>query len=758
MAATLEAAPPGTLADLKAQGERLEAERARKAYGQAEADTIQRRDAVAAALAMRDASLQALNQLLEHWLLDAAGITDETRVHHAMSQAAHDVLAALGPQVRQAVQHAPMADAFVRGATPRQVLSVSQWAARHRQLKSGTNSPGPWDNALTPYLVEIQDALSEHSPVRYVTFAKSSGVGGTEVLYNWVGYVMHHLANKDLLLVVPSLELRDRALNPRLAKVIDESPALSALVSTAKRDRANRAELLEYGPRSRIIKAGANSPDSMRSDHLPYVVCDEVSAFPWDVGGEGDPMTLIDNRQRTFSRAKSYFVSTPLTKGACRITRLYEQSDQRKYHVPCPHCDALQPLEWGGADAGHGLKWRLAPAVDGVAPQVVSAWYVCHACGAEIEEKHKPAMLSAGRWVAEKPAIKHHRGYHINALYAPTGLGLGWLKIAQKWVDSQGDQSELKAFVNTYLGQPWTEQGDSIEPGSLITRLEPYTVDGLVITLQRGDQQTMLRAAIKTAGVDVQKDRLECTIVLWCAGEEAWVEDHIILPGDTTRADVWDELAETLADHRVNRACVDAGYNTSSVHDWVASRPWAVATKGVAGSGRPLIEDDRKRRQRLRTRRRRGLPPEPIGVDQGKSLLYARLKLQAPGAGYVHFPQSPAMDDEYFAQLAAEKLVTKLRGHRPVHEWVPTRPRNEALDCFVLALAALRLGGTDLGKTSRQPTAIAAADQMAQGQADQPPQQPRPAAPAATPAATATKPAPQAYMAHVARLRLAQRR
>ena len=118
-----------------------------------------------------------------------------------------------------------------------------------------------------------------------------------------------------------------------------------------------------------------------------------------------------------------------------------------------------------------------------------------------------------------------------------------------------------------------------------------------------------------------------------------------------------------------------------------------MAVKGITGMGRPLIEDEKKRRQRLRNRRKKAAHVEPLGVDQGKALLYARLKLPVPGPAYLHFPRDPAFDDEYFAQLAAEKLVTKIKGTRPFQEWVQTRPRNEALDCLLYALAALRLSG-----------------------------------------------------------------
>jgi phage terminase large subunit GpA-like protein len=460
--------------------------------------------------------------------------------------------------------------------------------------------------------------------------------------------------------------------------MLDESPALAKLANSSQRSRVNRGDLLEYGARARLIKAGANSPDSLRSDHLPYVICDEVDAFPWDVGGEGDPMTLIENRQRTFSRAKTYCVSTPTAEGASRIAVLYSRSDQRRYQVPCPHCNEMQPLEFGGAGTAHGLKWRLAPEQPGELPHAIAAWYVCQHCGAEIQEAHKPDMLAAGRWVAKHPQRRHHRGYHLNALYAPAGLGLGWLKIVQKWLEVQGDTAELKAFVNTYLGEVWREVGDSVDANSLLSRLEEYEPAACPIQLI-------------TAGVDVQKDRLEASLVGWGAGEEAWLIDHLILPGDTTQPQVWADLHDALLESGVRLAAIDTGFNTSMVHDFCATRAWCIPIKGIAGAGRPLVEDERRRRQRLRARRKRARPTEPLGVDQAKTLIYARLKLPAAGPGYVHFPSSPAFDDEYFAQLAAERLVTKVRGTRPFQEWVQLRPRNEALDCLVYALAAVRL-------------------------------------------------------------------
>jgi phage terminase large subunit GpA-like protein len=725
-----------SLADLKAQRERLQAQKAEQACRQAEAQVVPRPDTLRAGLAVREAASRALDVLLERWLLDVAGLSDETETHHAMSAAAHEVLVELGrglPAV-SAAQPA-LGESFQRGATPRELLTVSQWAERHRWLRSGTNSPGPWRNELTPYLVEIMDALSEHSAVRDITFIKSSGVGGTEAMYCWLGYVMHHLGNKDLLVVVPTLELRDRSFNPRMAKMLEESPVLASLTPTGRRDRSNRGDLLEYGARARVIKAGANSPDSLRSDHLPYVICDEVDAFPWDVGSEGDPMTLIENRQRTFSRAKTYCVSTPTLEGQSRIALRYSRSDQRRYHVPCPHCGEAQPLEFGDGKA-HGLRWRTAPQQPGEPLLVLAAWYICKHCGTEIDEKHKPDMLAAGRWVALRPQRKAHRGYHLNALYAPTGLGLNWVKIAQKWLDAQGDTSELKAFVNTYLGEVWKEVGDSIEASALLGRLESYDPAALPVHLI-------------TFGGDVQKDRIEVTLVGWGAGEEAWAIDHLILPGDTTQPDVWTELHEALVEAGVHIGCIDARYNTSVVLDFCEKRAWCVPIMGMDGAGRPLVEDELRRKQRLRKRRKRGRAAEPVGVDQAKTLIYGRLQLTEPGPGYIHFPNTPAFDDEYFAQLAAERLVTKVRGTRPFKEWVQLRPRNEALDCMNYNLAAVRLAPLLIGRAVSRAGTLGAAPPAPAPE----PEREEPQA-AAAPAAES----PAATLARIQRMRAQRRR
>ncbi len=97
-----------------------------------------------------------------------------------------------------------------------------------------------------------------------------------------------------------------------------------------------------------------------------------------------------------------------------------------------------------------------------------------------------------------------------------------------------------------------------------------------------------------------------------------------------------------------------------------------------------------------------GVKMWPVNGSMIKEELYRWLGLARPTEesgiphppGYCHFPK---YGEEYFKQLTAEQLVTRVvKGYRR-GEWQKTRDRNEALDCRVYARAAAAVHGMDLG-------------------------------------------------------------
>lgn len=568
-------------------------------------------------------------------------------------------------------------DVVWRAAQPRRALTVSEWADQHRELSGKQASErGRWRTSRTPFLREIMDCLSSTSRVTDVVVMKSSQVGVTEATVNLLGYVMDH-APAPTMVLLPTIEARDAWKIQKLNPLLTETPVIrDRLGGLRSRDAANTKDTIDF-PGGVLFLAGGNSPNSYAQRSARYLVLDDLDRFPSEVGEEGDPVALARGRTKAFPRAKRIFISTPTVKGQSLIEREYAESDQRRYHVPCPHCREFQPLEWGGPEADFGVKWNAS---------LTAAWYLCRHCHAEIHEHQKPAMLAAGRWIAGNAESKT-RGYHLTALLAPIGLGPSWLDLAQEWKAAIKSPATLQTFVNTNLGEPWEEQGDQVDSTGLLARLEEYPED--------------LRPLAITVGVDVQKDRLELTIDGWNLGEECWTLDHEILAGDTAQPQVWRDLAELLADRKPDACAIDSGFNTTKVYEFVEKRSWCFAVKGMDGGHRPLVESDETRRLKLRKRRKKGVLVNIVGTDQAKALVFSRLKLTEPGPGFIHFPRDPSFDDEYFAQLTAEKLVTKMRGTRPIAVWVQTRPRNEALDCKVYALAALRLAGIKLDDRAR---------------------------------------------------------
>ena len=159
------------LADLQTERERLHAAEAKAAFEAALAETCDAKDMLAAALAVRKLILSAIDAAAVDFVSAIAGERDETRVHYLLSEAAHQMATGLGERAAKSTPALPeLGASFRRGVKPRDLISVSEWADRHRELRSGTNAPGPWHTELTPYLREIMDALSEHSSVRLVTF------------------------------------------------------------------------------------------------------------------------------------------------------------------------------------------------------------------------------------------------------------------------------------------------------------------------------------------------------------------------------------------------------------------------------------------------------------------------------------------------------------------------------------------------------------------------------------------------------------
>lgn len=573
--------------------------------------------------------------------------------------------------------------AIAQATRPRRRLSVSEWADANRQLSTKSSSEsGRWKTSRTPFLFEPMDTLSLMSRIQKTVLMFPTQSGKTEAGLNWIGYVMEH-APAPMLAVVPTLEFRKRWVKQRIDPMLSETRVLARIFNAQrKRDSANAEDIKDF-PGGFLVIAGANSPASLSSMPIKYFLGDEIDRYPWEVGDEGDPLGLIRERQKTFPRRKECLISTPTMTGASRIEEEFLTTDQRYYHVPCVHCGELLVLRWAN------LHWNAA---------LTEARYMCEHCGAEIEEHYKTEMLREGRWVPKIPDFTlPYRGYHLNALYSPLGLGFRWIELARMWVAAQADKAKLKRFINTSLAETYQDRSKEIDAKMLKERADPY-----------GLRDIPCGCLILTCGVDVQGDRLAVQVVGWGRDEACWVIDWFELPGDPSRAELWNQLAEYLNRTFVNRfgkemsiqatAIDTGGHHTHDVYNFVRSRR-ARRLMAIKGSktpsrpilaGRPNAQDVNWKGQIIKG----GVKLWLVGTDTAKHALVARLIGDATAIASasdaaeqtspvikIHF--SDALPDYYYDQLTSEVFDPER------NRWVQRRGRrNEALDTWVYAAAA----------------------------------------------------------------------
>lgn len=650
-----------------------------------------------------------------------------------------------------------------RALAPEPELSVSQWADRNRRLSSKASAePGQWVTARTPYLREIMDAMTPSHPCTDGAFIKGTQIGGSEAIYNIIGYVADQVPC-PVMLVMPTTDTGKRISRQRLQPMIDETPVLKEKFADAKSRSSANTVLMKDFAGGLLVVTGANSGPGLRAMPMRIVLQDEIDAYPDDVDGEGDPCVLADKRTDQFGRAKRFKNSSPKLKGKSRIDRRYNDGSQARYHVPCPHCRQLQFLKWGqvrwamtrrrelecqecggiseielgarGVLACQHCKAKVeaaaAKARDVDTDEIERAWYECEACGQEIDEHQKTAMMEewpAGLarhihqqpgpgqvladddqdphaiWAMVRGELRRYRprytrslSWHVSALYSPLGW-FSWSKAVKQFLeakkggyDEETGESLIQVFHNTVLGEAYDIPGEQPKVNVIRQRCEPYEL----ATVPAG-------GLVLCGGVDVQGDRLEVEVDAFGEGEECWLVDFQVIQGDPSKhgpGSVWEEL-EQLRDRaylhaggqklRMWAMAVDSGYLTQDVYDFCRrnAHRHIFATKGDRGeAGKPVLSNASWVDVDYRGKKiKKGVQLRHVGTDTSKERLYRRLDLEVPGPGYQHFPR--ALHAEYFDQLTSEKVIRRVVRGQEKREWVKTRERNEALDLKILCYAA----------------------------------------------------------------------
>lgn len=571
------------------------------------------------------------------------------------------------------------------GLKPRSKLTGSQWADRYRMIPAGTSpEPGEWRTSRTPYLREPLDAATDKR-TETVVMMLSSQTGKSEMLLNAIGYYADQEPAPQLMLQ-PTVEMAEAFSKERIDPMFRFSPGLADKLEDGQDGRGSSRKSsttirMKHYPGGYLALVGANSPAGLASRPIRVLLCDEVDRY--GVTKEGDPLKLAIQRTQNFANRKVIIVSTPTIKGASKVEEWFEKSDQRYFYVPCPHCGEEHVLKWENVHWDKDEEGRALPE---------TAVMVCPACGCIERRAFKPdmKMLEKGRWKATNKSSRI-KGYHISALYSP------WVNLCDLVeefvsVNQNSDRHGLMEFINLKLGEAWEEVSPDADAWEhLHRRREFYPADEV---LPDG-------VLVLTAGIDVQHDRLECTVYGWGIGKECWGITHRIIYGRPDDSETWEQLDALLQKGyslsngvrlSVSCALIDSGDGayTQNVYKYTKARERlrVFSIKGRGGIGVPFISAPTKSNAMKATL-------FTLGVDSGKSLVMGALSVEEEGAGFVHYPMQTERGfiEGFFKQLTAEVFENVFDREKGVHKmaWRKIRERNEALDCAVYARAAIEL-------------------------------------------------------------------
>jgi phage terminase large subunit GpA-like protein len=586
--------------------------------------------------------------------------------------------------------------AALEALMPPPALSLCDWAEQNFVLsREDSATVGRYSSAIAPFQRGPLDAITTKG-VRRVVLWTAAQIMKTLVLKIALAYFIKEDPS-PVLWMTKTLDLAKRVSRQRLAPMFRDIPALAGLLGEGARQTGNAMLEKSFSSGAVLFVVGANSPASLSSMPIRVLLSDEIDGYPPSAGSEGDPISLARKRLTTFWNALEILASTCTEEGFSNIIREYEETDRRKYWVPCPQCGEFQVLKWG----------RLKFPTDGTPLTNDNVVYACEHNGCALSEFDKHKMLAGGEWRAERPEITKIVGFWISEMYSPFTT---WVRLAEQFLETQRHRENpelLKAFITLSLAEPWKQKRYDFQADDLLARRELYSSpmpDGVTVL---------------TCGVDVQEEpkRIELEVVGWGKGQESWSIDRLRFDGDVTSLkgregpggvyskSAWEQLEEFLTSTRwlharggrLDIACtfIDSGYQAQTVYQFTKHMQKqglrVFASKGLPGfKSPPLREWNRNNKPKVKL--------YPVGVDVLKKLVYDRLALASPGAGYCHFSkgQSAVQPDRtintkaYFEELTAEHLKPqKVNGFTQL-VWVkPEGKANESLDCRVYATAAL---------------------------------------------------------------------
>ena len=416
------------------------------------------------------------------------------------------------------------------------------WALRVPEPKTGR-----LNFERFPYQREL---YADGAEIGSVAVMKSTQIGGSALLLRWALYWPDVFGLTSLYLFPADRQMNDFS-NHRIAPLLRGEYLASRVTSPSQINNVHQRQIGDGW----LYLRGAQAEAGLESVDADALAFDEYDLIP---------ATSIAVAERR--------ISAPLSKGLIRavgwpsvdgygISRLYEQSDRRRWFVKCQACGSRQFLRFlrrGEGEGGDGLPSAPSGYVD-----AATATLRCGMC----DKALAPDTIAGGEWVAEFPD-RAERGYHIHHLLVP-GANLDRLIRASQLTDPWAKQ----VFFNRDLGEPYSPEEGRLSLAAIqAAQSRGGYFQGPPDLGYSGDN-------LVTMGVDVASTRsLHVRISEHLGGSEK----RALFIGEV---DTFDELTALMSMYRVHMCAIDHLPEGRLARGFAGDHPGRVYLVSLAGPG-----------------------------------------------------------------------------------------------------------------------------------------------------------------------------
>lgn len=625
-------------------------------------------------------------------------------------------------------------------------IPIAQAVKKYMRVPMGGGASAPWDDSLTPYLIEPMNCLSDrrYDSVIFVGPARTGKSLG--LIDGWIVYVIV-CDPADFLLIQMTEEKAREHSKKRLDRTFRSSREVAKRLSPHRNDNNVHDKTFKAG---NYLKIGWPSVNIMSSSDYRFVALTDYDRFPEDVDGEGDAYTLAAKRTTTFMSAGKTVVESspgreiidskwrrntpheaPPTTG---ILSLYNRGDRRRWYWPCPHCsEYFLPNRENMVGFSEG---------DDPTAGSKAARLQCPHCMGMIEPEQKRALNNKGVWLKERQTIDKHgivtgepRESRIASFWmeGPAAAYQTWEKLvynllqAEQEYERTGSEETLKSVMNTDWGQPYLSK----------IRQEQRSGDELKARAEYWEYGTVPEGVrFLVATVDVQggkKRRFVVQVMGYGMKGERWVIDRFDIThsfranehGESQRinpasyaedwqvliSDVLDKTYRLAEDEKggmgIHAMAIDTGgeegVTDNAYKFWRQCKKEGIARrvylfKGEGNAKHKLITQsypDNTERSNRRAKARGDVPIYLLQTNELKDRISAHLGRDVVGSNYIHFPDW--LGDAFYDELTYEERDANGKWSKP------GKAANEAFDLTVYAHALVILLGYEKIKWEAPP-------------------------------------------------------